>query len=72
MDFFEERGLPYLVAVNCFDGVRRHEIDDVREAVSIGQAIPIITCGARERESVKQTRIQLVEHVLRQRATAGV
>jgi len=72
VDFFEARGLPYLVAVNCFDGARRHHIPDVREAMSIDDRVPIITCDARERQSTKQTLIRLVEHVLRQRAAAGV
>jgi len=72
VDFFEARGLPYLVAVNCFDGARRHHISDVREAMSIDDRVPIITCDARERQSTKQTLIRLVEHVLRQRAAAGV
>ncbi|MBA3417998.1 MAG: GTP-binding protein [Geodermatophilaceae bacterium] len=72
VDFFEARGLPYLVAVNYFDGARRHHISDVREAMSIDDRVPIITCDARERQSTKQTLIRLVEHVLRQRAAAGV
>ncbi len=72
VDFFEARGLRYLVAVNYFDGARRHHISDVREAMSIDDRVPIITCDARERQSTKQTLIRLVEHVLRQRAAAGV
>jgi signal recognition particle receptor subunit beta len=58
--------------VNYFDGARRHHISDVREAMSIDDRVPIITCDARERQSTKQTLIRLVEHVLRQRAAAGV
>ncbi|MCC5697752.1 ATP/GTP-binding protein, partial [Klebsiella pneumoniae] len=30
VDFFEDRGLPYLVAVNCFDGKMLHTIEQVR------------------------------------------
>ncbi|MGH3874620.1 MAG: GTP-binding protein [Pseudonocardiaceae bacterium] len=70
LDFFEDRGLPYLVGVNCFDGVLSHSIDDVREALAIDPTIPIITCDARERESTKNTLIALVEHAMRRSAVA--
>ncbi|MBA3339605.1 MAG: ATP/GTP-binding protein [Geodermatophilaceae bacterium] len=67
IDFVEDRGLSYLVAVNCFDGVARHQAEDVREALSIDPGVPVVLTDARQRESVKQTLIELVEHVLRQR-----
>ncbi len=66
IDFFEDRRLPYVVAVNCFDGMLHHRIDDVREALTIDQSVPIVTCDARNRESTKQTLITLVEHAMRQ------
>ncbi|MGI8628272.1 MAG: GTP-binding protein [Geodermatophilaceae bacterium] len=67
VDFVEDRGLSYVVAVNCFDGVARHRAEDVREALSINPAVPVLLTDARQREAVKQTLIELVEHVLRQR-----
>ena len=71
VDFFEDRGLPYVVGLNCFDGRLLHRPDDVREAMSIDPSIPMVTCDARERESVKQALIALVEHAMRHRMTAG-
>jgi uncharacterized protein len=71
VDFFEDRGLPYVVGVNCFDGKILHRIEDVREAMAIDPAIPMATCDARDRESVKQTLIELVQHAMRHRMTAG-
>jgi hypothetical protein len=65
IDFFDDRQLPYVVAVNCFDGMLHHRIDDVREALTIDEAVPIVTCDARNRESTKQTLITLVEHSMR-------
>lgn len=65
VDFFEDRGLPYLVAVNCFDGKMLHTIEQVREAMAIGPEVPIGPCDARDRESTKQTLIALVEHAMR-------
>jgi uncharacterized protein len=72
VDFFEDRGLPYVVGINCFDGRLIHRPEDVREAMSIDPAIPMVSCDARDRESVKQTLIALVEHAMRHRMAAGV
>ncbi|HTI22559.1 GTP-binding protein [Kutzneria chonburiensis] len=65
IDFFDDRQLPYVVAVNCFDGMLHHRIDDVRDALTIDESVPIVTCDARNRESTKQTLITLVEHSMR-------
>lgn len=65
IDFFEDRGLPYVVGLNCFDGVLAHRVEDVRDALAIEPTVPIVTCDARERESTKQTLIGLVEHAMR-------
>ncbi|SNR35995.1 hypothetical protein SAMN06265360_103178 [Haloechinothrix alba] len=66
VDFFEDRGLPYVVGLNTFDGVLRHEVDDVREALSVEPTVPIIRCDARDRESTKQSLITLVEYAMKQ------
>jgi signal recognition particle receptor subunit beta len=66
IDFFDDRQLPYVVGVNCFDGLLHHRIEDVREALTIDQSVPIVTCDARNRQSTKQTLITLVEHAMRQ------
>jgi signal recognition particle receptor subunit beta len=66
IDFFDDRQLPYVVAVNCFDGLLHHRIEDIREALTIDQSVPIVTCDARNRQSTKQTLITLVEHAMRQ------
>lgn len=70
VDFFEDRKLPYLIGLNCFDGVLNHRIEDVRDALAIASDIPIIPCDARERESTKQALIALVEHAMRRSVAA--
>ena len=73
IDFFEHRRLPYLVAINCFDGVQYHDPNDVREALAITGDVPVLSCDARSRDSTKNVLIALVEHVLslrRPRATS--
>jgi len=69
IDFFEHRRLPYLVAINCFDGVQYHNADDVREALAVSSDVPVVSCDARSRESTKQVLISLVEYVLSMRRT---
>ncbi len=66
IDFFEDRGLPYVVGLNGFDGRHPHKVEDVREALDIDPEIPIVLCDARERESVKHTLITLVEYAMQQ------
>ena len=71
VDFFENRDLPYILALNCFDGIQRHQAEDVRDAMSVSDSIPIVTCDARQRKSTKQTLISLVEYVVRLRTGVG-
>ncbi|WIM97167.1 ATP/GTP-binding protein [Actinoplanes oblitus] len=64
LDYFENRHLPYLVAVNCFDGAPRYEPEEVREALAIPERVPLVMCDARHRESVKSVLIGVVEHAM--------
>jgi signal recognition particle receptor subunit beta len=65
IDYFESRGVPFVVAVNPFDGQRTHSIATIREAVQVPDAVPMLYCDARERNDAKQGLIALVEHALR-------
>ena len=65
LDFFEARGLPFVVAVNAFDGVLRHRPEEVREALQLSPDVPVLVVDARDRESAKQSLIAVVEHALR-------
>ncbi|SDX97293.1 Signal recognition particle receptor subunit beta, a GTPase [Amycolatopsis xylanica] len=64
VDFFERRGLPFVVAVNCFDDAYRYGTEEVREALDLDPYVPILLCDARERDSTKQILITLMEHVM--------
>jgi signal recognition particle receptor subunit beta len=70
VDYFEDRGMPYLIGLNCFGGVLTHRVEDVRDALAISPAVPIVCCDARERESTKETLISLVEHAMRRSVAA--
>jgi signal recognition particle receptor subunit beta len=64
IDYFEARDLPFLVAINQFEGTRQHAVQEVREALSLSPDIAVITCDARSRESTKQVLIAASEHAL--------
>jgi uncharacterized protein len=72
VDYFEQCALPYVVALNCFDGKQPYGVEDVREALQIDTSVPILLCDARDRESTKTALITLVEHTMaRVYAAAG-
>jgi signal recognition particle receptor subunit beta len=64
LDYFESCGLPYVVAVNHFDGSERFEPEDVREALTIPAHIPVMIMDARRRITVVETFLSLVGHAL--------
>ena len=65
VDYFERRGTPFVVAVNCFDGSRTYEPAEVQFALNLDPGVPVIMCDARRRESAKETLIALVEHAMK-------
>jgi signal recognition particle receptor subunit beta len=64
LDYFEERSVPFLVAVNYFEGAQRFELEEVREALGVQSSIPVVPCDARYRQSVKEVLLALIERVL--------
>ncbi|WP_426564457.1 GTP-binding protein [Angustibacter sp. McL0619] len=61
VDYFEARQIPFVVAVNCFDGVARHQLDDVREALAVPAHVPMLYTDARTRAATKQALISVVQ-----------
>ncbi|MYS04961.1 ATP-binding protein, partial [Streptomyces sp. SID6041] len=64
VDYFENSGLPFVIALNGFDGSQPYQPEEVREALQIGPGTPIITTDARHRADAKSALITLVEHAL--------
>ncbi|KPC59773.1 GTP-binding protein [Streptomyces chattanoogensis] len=62
IDYFEHRGIPFVVAVNCFDGARPYRSDEVAHALDLDPGTPVLLCDARDRVSCKEVLIGLVEH----------
>lgn len=71
VDYFESRGIPFVVGVNCFDGIAKHSLESIREALSIPAYIPVIYTDARSRDAVKQSLITLVQLAMQRLAAAS-
>jgi signal recognition particle receptor subunit beta len=64
IDYFESRGLPFVIAVNQFGGNLHHNLDHVRTALDVDPDVPVVPTDARSRDLVKQTLLSLLEIVL--------
>ncbi|QNG20760.1 ATP/GTP-binding protein [Rhodococcus triatomae] len=64
VDFFEARRLPFIVAINEFDGAPRYPSEDIRAALAISPDVPIIPIDARDRESAKGALVTVTEYAL--------
>jgi len=64
IDYFEHIDLPFVVAINRFDGVLSHELDDIRTALDLAPDVPIIAADARVGDDVKDTLLALLDVVL--------
>lgn len=67
VDYFEKAGMPFVVGVNMFDGVLTHNLDDVRWALAVSDAIPVITVDARDKLSVRDALLAVLYHARRHR-----
>ncbi|MFB7497406.1 ATP/GTP-binding protein [Streptomyces sp. NPDC056161] len=64
VDFFERRGIKFIVAVNEFDGAYRYDGDEVRAALALKPDVPVVMCDARQCNSGTRVLIDLVKHLL--------
>jgi len=66
LDYFESKGLPFIVGVNQFNGIQQYTLDEVADALALPAHVPIISVDARERESAKSALIRVTEYALQQ------
>ncbi|GAA3186803.1 MULTISPECIES: GTP-binding protein [Streptomyces] len=64
VDFFEQRGLGFIIAVNEFDGAFRYDPGEVRAALDLPPEVPVVCCDARISSSGVQTLLTLVRHLI--------
>ncbi|MET7936972.1 ATP/GTP-binding protein [Streptomyces sp. NPDC005322] len=71
VDFFESRGIDFLVAVNEFDGGHRYQPDEVRAALDLRPEVPVVACDARLSSSGIRVLLSLVQHLINSRSSHG-
>ncbi len=64
VDYMERAGVPFIVAINAFDGILRHHPDDVREALDVPSHVPVVVTDARNRAAVRDSIVALVRHAM--------
>lgn len=72
VDYMERAGVPFIVAINAFDGVLRHHPDDVREALDVPPHIPVVVTDARHKAAVRDAMVNLVRHAMTVGNSVGV
>jgi signal recognition particle receptor subunit beta len=65
VDYFELRHVPFVVAINQFDGAPRFHPEVVRTALDLDPGVPVISCDARDRTSCRDALVVLVEYARR-------
>jgi signal recognition particle receptor subunit beta len=64
VDYFEKHHVPFVVAVNCFDGARRYNPQSIKSALDLEPHVPVVLCDARQPTSGRDVLIALVEHAI--------
>lgn len=64
VDYFERAELPFVVAVNAFNGRLAYSLDEVRWALAVNPAVPVVEFDARNRLSVRDTLLTVLERAL--------
>jgi signal recognition particle receptor subunit beta len=64
VDFFESRGIKFVVAVNEFDGAFRYETDEIRAALGLKPHVPVSLCDARDPRSATAVLVSLIRYLL--------
>ncbi|MFJ6723084.1 MULTISPECIES: ATP/GTP-binding protein [unclassified Streptomyces] len=65
----EERGVPFVVAVNSFPDAPEHPLEELRQALDLPNAVPILVCDARRRDSSRDVLLTLMRYLHSQAAT---
>jgi uncharacterized protein len=64
VDYFEQIGLPFVVGVNTFHGRLAHDLPDVRWALAVDGTIPVVAFDARDRLSVRDALLAVLDQAL--------
>ncbi|MDN3294751.1 ATP/GTP-binding protein [Streptomyces ficellus] len=59
----EERGVPFVVAVNSFPDAPEHSLEELREALDLPGSVPLVVCDARRRDSSRDVLMTLMRYL---------
>ncbi|WP_329347425.1 ATP/GTP-binding protein [Streptomyces sp. NBC_01261] len=72
IDFFESRGIPFVVGINCFHGIRDRTTEEIRTALALDPHVPLVLCDARDRADSRDVLLALVEHLMAGQSAASL
>ncbi|MFB7676722.1 ATP/GTP-binding protein [Kitasatospora purpeofusca] len=72
IDFFESRGIPFVVAINCFHGHNTRTADEIRAALDLDPQVPMLIGDVRVRTFGRDLLLALVDHLMELSAGAPV
>ncbi|GAA1599968.1 MULTISPECIES: GTP-binding protein [Streptomyces] len=67
----EERGVPFVVAVNAFPDAPQHPLEELRAALDLPESVPLVVCDARRRDSSRDVLMTLMRYLHSLAATPG-
>ena len=70
LDYFESKSVPFIVAVNEFEGGPKYPLHEIAEALALPDDVPLITVDARDRASAKRALVRITEFALTRLAVA--
>ncbi|MEU5301144.1 GTP-binding protein [Streptomyces noursei] len=72
IDFFESRGLPFVIGANCFDGEQPYTAEQIRAALHLGDPdTPVLMLDARSRADVRGALLSLLDLLIAGAAPAA-
>ncbi|MET7621576.1 ATP/GTP-binding protein [Streptomyces sp. NPDC005408] len=63
MGRLEERGVPFIVAINAFPDAPSYPLSELRAALDVPETVPMIDCDARSRISSRDALLTLVRYL---------
>ncbi|MBO8199365.1 ATP/GTP-binding protein [Streptomyces smyrnaeus] len=67
VDFFENRGLPFVVGANCFHGEQPYTAEEIRAALHLREPnTPVLMLDARSRDDVRGALLSLLDMLIAQ------
>lgn len=64
LDYFEHRAIPFVIAVNCFDGATSYTAEEIHQALDLASDVPVVLCDVRRRMSVTEVLVTVVQHAM--------